>query len=81
VKVRVQLFAIARQWAEASVVELEVPPDATVADIRQALLTRLPQLAQFGSQLRFAVNADYADDSMPLPAAAEVACIPPVSGG
>jgi molybdopterin converting factor subunit 1 len=81
VKVRVQLFAVARQWAQADSLEVEVPLPATVADLRQALLARVPGLAQFGPQLRFAVNANYADDSTPIPADAQVACIPPVSGG
>jgi molybdopterin converting factor small subunit len=29
----------------------------------------------------FAVNAEYADDQAVIPAGAQVACIPPVSGG
>jgi sulfur-carrier protein len=81
VKVNVQLFAVARQWAAADSIALDVPEGATVADVRQALLARLPGLAPFGPQLRFAVNAEYADDALPIPAAADVACIPPVSGG
>jgi sulfur-carrier protein len=80
-KVSVKLFAVARQWAGADSVELDLPTPATVATVRKALLTRLPQLAQFGSQLRFAVNADYADDSLAVCAGSDVACIPPVSGG
>jgi molybdopterin converting factor small subunit len=80
-KLQVKLFAVARQWAGADSVELNVPAGATVADVRQALLARLPQLAQFGPQLRFAVSAEYADDATPIPAAADVACIPPDSGG
>jgi molybdopterin converting factor subunit 1 len=80
-KVQVKLFAVAKQWAGADSIELEVPAGGTVADVRQALLAQLPRLAQFGPQLRFAVNADYAADATPVPAAADVACIPPVSGG
>jgi molybdopterin converting factor small subunit len=29
----------------------------------------------------FAINAEYAADLTPIPEAAEIACIPPVSGG
>jgi molybdopterin converting factor subunit 1 len=79
--VNVRLFAVARQLAGAETIALDLPRSVTVADVRQNLITRLPPLAQFGSQLRFAVNAEYADDAMPVPANAEVACIPPVSGG
>ncbi len=79
--VTVKLFAVAKQLAAADLVHLELPTGATVADIRRELVKRLPRLDQFGRQLRFAVNADYADDTMTIPAGAEVACIPPVSGG
>ncbi len=80
-KVNVRLFAVARQWADAETVELDLPANAKVAELRTSLLSQLPQLEKFGSQLRFAVNSEYADEETRIPAAAEVACIPPVSGG
>jgi molybdopterin converting factor subunit 1 len=79
--VNVRLFAVVRQLAGAENISLDLPGAVSVADVRRNLIERLPQLAQFGSQLRFAVNAEYADDATPVPAKAEVACIPPVSGG
>ena len=80
-KLAVKLFAAARQWADADRVELDVPSAATIADVRRELLFRLPILAQFGPHLRFAVNADYADEDTPVSPESDVACIPPVSGG
>ena len=80
-KLQVRLFAVVRGWAGQDAVELDLPAAATVTDVRRAMLTRLPQLSQFGPQLRFSVNAQYADDATPIPAGAEVACIPPPSGG
>jgi molybdopterin converting factor subunit 1 len=80
-KVNVKLFAVARQWAEADAVELDLPADAKVADLRQTLVNRLPRLESFGQHLRFAVNSEYADEETSIPAGADVACIPPVSGG
>jgi sulfur-carrier protein len=79
--VNVRLFAVARQLVGAETIALDLPGAVTVADVRRNLMERLPPLAQFGSQLRFAVNTEYADDATPVPAGAEVACIPPVSGG
>ncbi len=79
--VTVKLFAVARQLAGADKIELDMNGAITVADVRRKLVEQLPHLAQFGPQLRFAVNAEYADDATPLPANSEVACIPPVSGG
>lgn len=80
-RVRVRLFAVVRQWAGAETAELDLPEPATVADLRRSLLKQLPQLLQFGPQLRFSVNSQYADDALPIPAGAEIACIPPPSGG
>ncbi|HEY2761945.1 MAG TPA: molybdopterin converting factor subunit 1 [Pirellulales bacterium] len=78
---QVQLFAAAKQWAGTAMLELELPASATVGELRQALIARIPQIASFGQHLRLAINSQYADDSMRLPENAEIACIPPVSGG
>ena len=40
-----------------------------------------PQLAPLVAHATFAIGSRYADDRQPIPAGAEVACIPPVSGG
>lgn len=80
-KIQVKLFALARQEAGAESVEVELPPQATVADLRQALARRIPALASRMGQMMFAVDAAYADDRAVLSPQCEVACIPPVSGG
>ena len=79
--VRVKLFAAAKQVAGAECVELTLPEDAKVSDVRAALLAQFPALAGMGRLLLFAVNGDYAGDEAVIPSGAEVACIPPVSGG
>lgn len=79
--VRVRLFAVARQLAGAEWIELDVSDAPTVAVLRGALLARLPALEPMRASLRFAVNNEYANDSTVVPGNAEVACIPPVSGG
>jgi len=79
--VRVRLFAVARAVAGADAIEFTLAEDATVADLRAALLARLPALAPMGSLLRFAINNNYAADQDAIPENAEIACIPPVSGG
>lgn len=80
-KLRVQMFAFARQCAGADSLEIELPEGATIADLRQGLFTRLPELSSLGPRLLFAVNGEYAAESAVLPPGCEVACIPPVSGG
>lgn len=79
--INVKLFAVAKQVAGADRVELAVPAGATVADVRAALLARLPELERVQKHLLFAVGADYAADTTVVRPGDEVACIPPVSGG
>ncbi len=79
--IRVKLFAVAKQVAGADAVELALQEGATVADVRRALLERYPSLTKLAKLLLFAVNGEYADDAMTIHPDAEVACIPPVSGG
>jgi len=79
--VTVQLFAEARDRAGAPTAALELPPSATVADLRAAIRIRFPELSSLLPACRIAVNHEFADDPDPIPAGAEVAVIPPVSGG
>jgi molybdopterin converting factor subunit 1 len=77
----VHLFAAARDRVGAPTVALELPPSATVADLRAVLLARCPELATLLPACRIAVNHDFTDDADAIPTGAEVAVIPPVSGG
>lgn len=79
--VRVRLFAAARDAVGQSLVECELPDDATIGRLREALLKQHPALVRLLPYCTFAVGADYAADSAAIPPTAEVACIPPVSGG
>ncbi len=79
--VRVRLFAVARQLAGDDSVSLDLPEGAAVAQLRQELGRRFPQLSGVLPRVLFAVDAKYADDRTPLSPDSEVACIPPVSGG
>jgi molybdopterin synthase catalytic subunit/molybdopterin synthase sulfur carrier subunit len=81
VKLQVKLFAAARQTAGQAVVEVELPVSPTVGQLRAALVEQYPALAEIAAHVVFAVNAEYADETAQIPSDAEVACIPPVSGG
>ena len=74
--VTIRLFAMLRERAGASEIELELPEGARVRDA----LDRLDDLAG-GLPLVMAVNRDYADAEAELRAGDELALIPPVSGG
>ncbi len=77
----VMLFAGARVRAGSSSVEVELAGPGTVADLKHALILTCPALANLIPSSRIAVNASYADDGDLIPLGAEVALIPPVSGG
>jgi molybdopterin converting factor subunit 1 len=80
-KVRVKMFAVARQRVGSDTIELDLPADASISQLRSVLAASHPPLADVLPHARFAVNSEYAADSHTIPAAAEVAIIPPVSGG
>lgn len=79
--VRLKLFAGARQTAGCDELEIGLPAGATVGQLRAALVDRRPELAGLVRRAVFAVDRRFAVDSLVLPPAAEVALIPPVSGG
>ncbi len=77
----VLLFAIARDLAGASAVDVPVPDGATVGTMRAALADVYPALAVLLPRCRVAVGQAFAADTDVVPVGAEVALIPPVSGG
>ena len=77
----VRLFARARDLAGAAVLVLDLPAGATVADLRRTVAATHPTLAPLLARSAVAVNDDFADDTQVLPPNAEVALLPPVSGG
>jgi molybdopterin synthase catalytic subunit/molybdopterin synthase sulfur carrier subunit len=79
--VRVRLFAAARQTAGRDVLQVELPEGATIGQLRSRLAEQLPKMSTLLGQAMFAIDTEYAEDSEKIPVHAEVACIPPVSGG
>lgn len=80
-KLRLLAFATASDAVGATESELELPAIASVADLRRVLVERFPALAPLGPRLAIAVDGELARDDTPLRAGAEVALLPPVSGG
>jgi molybdopterin converting factor subunit 1 len=77
----VRLFARAKDLAGVESVRLELPAGATVAELRRRLADEVPALAGLLGRCAIAVNNEFAEDGILLPAGAEVAVLPPVSGG
>jgi molybdopterin converting factor subunit 1 len=80
-KVQVKLFAVAHEQAGQSVVEVNLPERATVAQLRREIARQHPRLAQVVSHSMIALGAEYAEEEAEIGPHDEIACIPPVSGG
>jgi molybdopterin converting factor subunit 1 len=80
VPVTVLYFAVAREASGMESESLDAWP-ATVGEFRGELAARHPALARVLPRCRLAVNQEFAQDGDPVPDGAEVAVIPPVSGG
>jgi molybdopterin converting factor subunit 1 len=80
-KLRVKLFAAAKELARRDEIVVELPPGATVGDLRRAVVKDCPALERIVASALWAVDTEFASADVPLTEQAEVALIPPVSGG
>jgi len=80
-KLPIRVFARLRELAGTDVINVTVPNDATVADVRTAVEGMWPQASRLLANSAVAVNNEYADADHPIRPRDEVALIPPVSGG
>jgi molybdopterin synthase catalytic subunit len=78
---RVLLFAGLKERLKRAEVELELEGEPTVADLLAALGRAFPEIAPDLAHCRVAIDQAFARPDDPLPAGAEIAVIPPVSGG
>ena len=80
-RVSLLLFAQCRRAAGSSVVAVDLPDGAGLAELWDAAVRTCPALTPFRETARVAVNRDFADAATRLRPGDEVAIIPPVSGG
>jgi molybdopterin converting factor subunit 1 len=81
IRVAVRLFAVAKDRAGCSSIELELAGGSRVRDLRAEIARRLPGIAPLMENVLIAVNEEYADDEAFIMPGSRVAVIPPVSGG
>ena len=80
-KVTALFFAQVRERAGRASVELSLPEGSRLADALAVLAREYPALAPLWPQLAVAVNGRLARPETPLEEDAELALLPPVSGG
>ncbi len=77
----VLLFAAAAELASADAVTVELRSPATAATVLAALTAQVPELASLLPACRLAVDQAFVPADFSIPPDAELALIPPVSGG
>jgi MoaE-MoaD fusion protein len=80
-KVKVLFFASLQARAGTASVELEIPANACVRDLKQQIIQRFPQMESMLGSTLVSVNREFAFGEDIIPPGAEVALFPPVSGG
>ncbi len=79
-KINVKFFALGKELAGKSEIEMEFPESATVQALVERLKSDFTKLKELNSFL-VAVNMEYSEMDTLLKDGDEVAIIPPVSGG
>lgn len=80
-KVVWRLFAVARERAGVSEVEMELPTGSRVTDAARELARRCPMLDDVIPRARIAVGDQFTHLDRSLADGDQLALIPPVSGG
>ncbi len=81
ITIMVKLFAAYQEAYGVPELTLKLPAGATVAQVRDRLLTEHPELTQWRDLTRFGVNLQFVEPDTVLQSGDEVVFIPPVSGG
>lgn len=79
--ITVCFFARARDLAGLERVRMTLPVGATIGDVRNQLAHEFPRLAGLLTRSALAIDNEFAEDDSAVPPGAEVAVLPPVSGG
>lgn len=80
-RIKLLFFATLRDRAGMRSLELDIPDGMTVQELKDKISADYPNLRQSMETVLISVNKEYAFDEAILPADAEIAMFPPVSGG
>lgn len=80
-EITILFFATLKDAAGGARLALDYTPAETVADLKVRLAQKIPALEPALGNAVISVNQEFAEDDVILPAGAEVAVFPPVSGG
>ncbi|MDZ7845046.1 MAG: MoaD/ThiS family protein [Anaerolineales bacterium] len=81
IKVEVYFFATIRSQIGERKIELEIPAGFTVKELKQLISERYPDAEGAIQVMLAAVNREFSAEDTVIPAGAEIAFFPHVSGG
>ena len=81
ITITVKLFAAFGEAYGVSEITVELPPETPVSQVLESSIAQYPQLEQWRSRTRFALNMEFVSPDTILQDGDEVVLIPPVSGG
>jgi len=79
--ITIHLYAGLRDLAKLSRLDLPWSNDMTIATLRATLCSNYPTLASLLMRSNIAINDQISSEEQPIPDNAEIAILPPVSGG
>jgi len=81
ISITLKLFAAYQEAYGVPELQLSLPPETTISQLRDRLLAQHPHLEQWRDLTRFGVNLEFVPPDTILQEGDEVVLIPPVSGG
>ena len=81
IKVKILFFASIRERTGIKEIEMELPDEVHVGALKKILAERYPEIAPALGSVIISINREFAFDRDRIPADAEIAVFPPVSGG
>ena len=79
--IKLLFFATIRDRAGMRSLEFEIPAGMTILQLKEKIGTDYPNLKESMKSVLITIDREYAFDEAIVPANAEIALFPPVSGG
>ncbi|MDD2920946.1 MAG: molybdopterin converting factor subunit 1 [Anaerolineales bacterium] len=80
-RIKLLFFATIRDRAGTKSLEMDIPADMTILELKERLVSEYPKLKESLHSVLMTINREYAFDEAVVPPDAEIALFPPVSGG
>lgn len=80
-RIKLLFFATIRDRVGTKSMEMDIPVDMTILQLKEKLGTDHPNLKESMISVLVTINREYAFDEAVVPLNAEIALFPPVSGG